>query len=678
MRTHRPAERVVASLAAVAVGLTGLAWSIIEPAPAGAATHASTRTITPVSTAAYGRLMLVLDSSGSMAEPAGDGRTKIQDAKQALRGVIGDLPSGASVGLRVFGASVFSRHDSGACTDTQLAVPPATGNRDALRSAVAAYKPYGETPIPAALRAAAKDLGTEGKRSIVLVSDGESTCSPSPCKVSAEIARSGIDVQIDVVGLSVKGTARNQLRCIAEHGHGTYYDAKNARELSDSLRRSAARAAEPFTAEGTAVRGTPSTSSAPTIGAGAWLDHTPSEGQPRYYLIKRQVPGSTIRAGIASQPGDHAQNLSVDLLTAEDQENCGRGYGYKGGSSWEAKELVLAGAQSTDAPDAPYYDECHRTDGLLLKVTANSTSEPGPATPMQIVVSEEPPVSDTSSLPPKVDDKTDLRWEQMPTTGKVHPTTYGTSFSTAPGLTDGIFRASIAPGEVQLYRVHLDWGQSLQSELRVPPYRRANGLSGMGLIRSTIVSPNRADVAAYIPLDDNGDPIAHTSSIIVSAYNEGIDRTKTAPIRYLNRDHYSSWASPASIAGDYYVMVTLSPDAKGNSYVVPFDLVIKRTGTAGTGKPTYVEGGLHTGPTATPSAEPSDSGDPTPSATPDDSPSTEATSTTARGGSDNDGDQDSRDSGDTMLVAAGAGGLGVLILGGAALILLLRRPPRRR
>ncbi|MEJ7756954.1 MAG: VWA domain-containing protein [Nocardioidaceae bacterium] len=177
--------------------------------------------------------MLVLDSSGSMAEPAGGGGTKIDAAKSALRTLVNDLPDEAEVGLRVFGAEVFSRTDPGSCEDTQQVVEPGTDNRDQLLDAIGDYKPYGETPIPNALREAAADLGDEGPRSIVLVSDGESTCAPDPCKVAAELADQGINLQIDVVGLSVSGNARNQLQCVADKGNGTYYDADDADAIVD-------------------------------------------------------------------------------------------------------------------------------------------------------------------------------------------------------------------------------------------------------------------------------------------------------------------------------------------------------------------------------------------------------------------------------------------------------------
>ena len=116
-----------------------------------------------------GTLMLVLDSSGSMAEPADGGQTKIAAAKQALRTVIDRLPASAPVGLRVYGAEVFAKSEPGACTDSQRVVDINAFNKSELRAAIGQYRPYGETPIGYSLARAAEDLGDEGPRTIVLV-----------------------------------------------------------------------------------------------------------------------------------------------------------------------------------------------------------------------------------------------------------------------------------------------------------------------------------------------------------------------------------------------------------------------------------------------------------------------------------------------------------------------------
>ena len=209
-----------------------------------------------------------------------------------LTDVVRGLPGDAQVGLRVFGATVFSRTDKGACTDSQQVVAPGTDNRDDLLAAVDDYKPYGETPIPYALQQAAQDLGSEGARSIVLVSDGESTCQPNPCTVARDLSRQGIDLQIDVVGLSVSGAARSQLQCIAQAGNGQYYDADDAAEIESRITRVAQRALRPFTLTGSAITG--GTTDDPTpITTGEWLDTL--DTATRSYAFERTTAGTTLR-----------------------------------------------------------------------------------------------------------------------------------------------------------------------------------------------------------------------------------------------------------------------------------------------------------------------------------------------------------------------------------------------
>jgi len=131
MTTGTVTRRLLATGSVLLVAAFALAW---QPVASNADTPGN---------ADPGRMVLVLDSSGSMKERTGAGETKIAAAREALTAVIGSLPDEQAVGLRVYGAEVFSRDDPGACTDSRLVVPVETGNRDRLREAVGRYTPYG-------------------------------------------------------------------------------------------------------------------------------------------------------------------------------------------------------------------------------------------------------------------------------------------------------------------------------------------------------------------------------------------------------------------------------------------------------------------------------------------------------------------------------------------------------
>jgi hypothetical protein len=150
--------------------------------------------------------------------------------------VLGDkqcVPT-AQVGMRVYGGTVFD--GKGACTDSQNVVPVGPVDRKALATQIA------------------KDLGDNGKRSIVLVSDGEATCDPDPCEVAKQLAGSGVDLKIDVVGLRVNAAVERRLQCIARAGNGDYADARDAADLVRGLNRLSVRALRSFVLSGTRSR----------------------------------------------------------------------------------------------------------------------------------------------------------------------------------------------------------------------------------------------------------------------------------------------------------------------------------------------------------------------------------------------------------------------------------------
>ncbi|EEN87701.1 von Willebrand factor type A domain protein [Rhodococcus erythropolis SK121] len=166
-------------------------------------------------------VLFVVDTSGSMAG------SPLAQAKDALRAGIGALSSGQAAGLRSF---------AGDCGNGgQLLVPVATDNRDQLNNATNQLTAGGTTPTPDALRAAAGDLPSTGDRTIILISDGQSTCG-DPCAVATELkTQLGIDFRVHAVGFNAPDVAESELSCIANATGGRYFTATNTTELSDAI-----------------------------------------------------------------------------------------------------------------------------------------------------------------------------------------------------------------------------------------------------------------------------------------------------------------------------------------------------------------------------------------------------------------------------------------------------------
>lgn len=206
-----------------------------------------------------GALLLIMDASGSMNATDSSGRTLLDGAKQALRDVLATLPDGQQVGLRVYGHRVPNTDRANGCQDTELIHPVAPLDRPALQAVIDGYQAVGFTPIGRSLQAAAGDLPPEGRRTIILVSDGEDTCAPpEPCEVADDLTGEGIDLVIHTVGFALgdDDQARSQLECIAEAGNGRFAVVDEAGDLANAIEE-AARGERGFTPTGGTLEGAP-------------------------------------------------------------------------------------------------------------------------------------------------------------------------------------------------------------------------------------------------------------------------------------------------------------------------------------------------------------------------------------------------------------------------------------
>ncbi|MDF8263532.1 vWA domain-containing protein [Luteipulveratus flavus] len=546
-----------------------------------------------------GRLMMLLDSSGSMSAPDATGRPKIESARTALHQVVNGLPSGAQAGMRVFGATVEDKTSPSACTDSQLSVPIGTGNQAVLNQAVDRYKPYGETPMAYAMQQAARDLGTTGKRSMILVSDGEDTCSPDPCQIAQQIADQGIDLKIDVVGFRVSGKAQKDLQCIATVGRGSYYDASNAQDLTASLKTLSTRAFRPFSVSGKPVNGTPIIDGAPVVTPGQWVSKIGENKDERYYQVKH-TPGTTLHVSVAGRPvtrDDSGHTLGV-AVRRTDGDSCFADDS-TWSSDWRTTAMPIGAVARVDANDT----ECGHVENLTIKVTTEGGGRPQQtlgkdAMPFELRVVEERPVTNVPSLPaPSKDDPSpDSDWT-YDLTGT--PTTGGAGFSDAPRITPNTtYSGTLLPGEVQIFKVPVQYGQKLVARANVAPpslqMRSTLGTSGKFLgVRLGLFNPERQSFSGY-------------DSVSLSEYTD--DRqdiaSDTRQVTWRNRESYGS---PSYLGGDYFIAVAAEDVAAGGgpvSFLIRGDV----TGTP-TGQPTYGEPGA-VQPTApdedeTPSPSPS-------------------------------------------------------------------------
>ncbi|MBL0884831.1 vWA domain-containing protein [Myceligenerans indicum] len=185
---------------------------------------------------------LLLDASGSMARPSGEG-TRMDEAKEALRQFVARLPREATVSLRVYGdagdATAEGRHAS--CRSSRVVYDDEADEARFAR-ALDDVEPGGWTPLARAVRTVAHDVPDDATDAIVyLVTDGLETCGGDPVAATRALADGGVEPVVNVIGFQAGNADQEGLRRIADAGGGAYTAAADAAALTRYLDREYAR-----------------------------------------------------------------------------------------------------------------------------------------------------------------------------------------------------------------------------------------------------------------------------------------------------------------------------------------------------------------------------------------------------------------------------------------------------
>ncbi|MHA3703770.1 vWA domain-containing protein [Jatrophihabitans sp. YIM 134969] len=599
--THRRRGwRAVALTAAAFAALGAVFAGPVGPAAAteGSGAPATGETLAPV--------MIVLDASGSMNQTDAPG-SRIDAAKTAVRNLVDGLPTDARVGLTVYGTHTGSSNaeKTAGCKDISQLAAVGRVDKAALTTAVDGIQAKGYTPIGASLQKAAAALPAEGPRSIVLVSDGEDTCSPPPpCDVAQQLKQQGVDLIVHTVGFKVDAAARAQLSCIAQATGGTYSDASDAGSLGTSLETQVTRGLEPYDVTGDVVVGSAGPGGAPELAPGQYQDTLANGGDDygrsgpgKYYAVdlhEGETPYLSATIVPAATPSDSAivsQMLLTATLTAgaADTSGCLIRRDTQSVSALRkflTTSIVVAPGE-VGGPDWP--SGCPTEGTFFFFVTRNfGGADP---LPMEIAYRSEP-AADTAGLPEPATERTS---PPLPTPSQdVQEVTGGSSFNSAVPIEPGrTVSDTIVFGEDRYFKVHLDWGQQLAFRFDT---QKVPGISQLGGVQSRVyaASPVRQEL---------GD--VTVGSAVALPFLGGLAGqlagSTAYPVRWTNRDSNDSLIQPYAIDGDYYLIFSAGYDADGTKTAVPYTLTVDVTGAKEKG-PVY---GASEQPTQGPTDDPS-------------------------------------------------------------------------
>ncbi len=567
------AERLSKLTAGMAAGLIGLTMAAAPAAAQGSSE----------SGAQYAPTMLILDASGSMQRPDPAG-TMMDAAKRAVHAFVETAPVDSKVGLTVYGTGTGSddAEKAAGCRDIRVLRQADTLDRAGLNSAVDSVKPSGWTPMGNALREAAAALPSSGPRSIVLVSDGEDTCSPpEPCEVARELKTQGVDLVMHAIGFGVDAAARAQLTCMARATGGTYTEAADGPALERVLPRVTAAALRNYEAAGTPIAGTAQYNGAPVARPGQYLD-TIGQKETRYYAVDIPDGATAYFSGTISFPRvpdvPSVEDMNVLSLRVygRDGRDCNKYTFEQVTNSSDGAALTVAtafdGATKDRPMDGTSADTCKGGGRYYFAPTWDKVSRGVPERlPIELLVGTESAATDPG--PPATTAPTAF----TEPVGAGTPAVGGGSFNVATELDgSGRYTDTLQTGEFVFYKVELDWGQGLAYRVHYDA-NGGRGVENVSNIQTVLYAPTREEL--------DRDFAAYTGTDAVLPANE--PAFATVPVRYNNRESTVVETRRQAVPGWYYIAVKAGSTAKeGEKRPIPIRLDLTVSGTQETG-PSY-------------------------------------------------------------------------------------------
>jgi Ca-activated chloride channel family protein len=175
-------------------------------------------------------IIFIYDASGSMWGQM-EGKTKMEIAANVLAGALGNLSENQKLGFVAYG-----HRKEGDCRDVEFMVNSDDGSKAEVIQAVNGIKPLGKTPLAFSASLVIDKLrNSKQKATIILITDGIESCDGDICELVKVSKSEGIDFKLHIIGFGLKEEDTRQLRCAAEAGEGSYFNAQNAESLSEIL-----------------------------------------------------------------------------------------------------------------------------------------------------------------------------------------------------------------------------------------------------------------------------------------------------------------------------------------------------------------------------------------------------------------------------------------------------------
>ncbi|QIX27400.1 hypothetical protein ncot_12900 [Nocardioides sp. JQ2195] len=312
------------------------------------------------------------------------------------------------------------------------------------------------------------------------------------------------------------------------------------------------------------------------VEAGLWsftMDR--GESLPRQFAYRRTDGDTSVHVSVTATPGEPGETLKVEAF-AQDGTSCGSDTASAhSDDAWSA-----VGADLEVGPEAFGDRNSPCLTDEVIRFEVGPTTSPRASDsdlPMTIKIVEESPLTNPDQELPEVPEAEPPF--RAPGTGEDRGDVEGSTSFDAPLLESGTWTSTVHEGEQRLYRVHLEWGQTLAAQVDVAAYGESE------LEEMSPFAPD-LEVELYSPMRRDVDSSFDDTTSSGSTGDEALELTSgVGPVRYLNRyDGLNAY-----LPGDYYVSVRAETPYSDRATVdVAFTLTVEVQGDVA-GKPTYVD-----------------------------------------------------------------------------------------
>lgn len=522
---------------------------------------------------------LIMDLSGSMLNDDADG-TRLDAAKRASTELIDSLPDNALLGMLVYGQreSNDEANRERGCQDIEVLSPVQPVDKEGLKSKIAGLQAKGYTPIGNALRKAAEELGPDGERSIILVSDGIDTCAPPPvCEVAKELAGQGLGLTIHTVGFKVDDEARAELECVAQATGGQSMTADDSAQLAEHMKFLTQRSVKGYETTGTPFEFSKTKEDAKWLGAGRYQttlvpEVASDDRTPLYYRIAvpeghNAIVTTKVLPNISADgKGQQDVRATVEEIQNESGGQCqddkSMGSLFGGEASAESWNPTAAAGGFLPWESDRIDSSCDQTKWLVnnnVWVYQSDQKAEFRDTPVKVEVEVqfEPVLKklDAKNLHEGWYSTGGEDSYKKATFGEAKPVSGGANAAQAPEVKSGdTISDSIVPGEQKFYKIPVEWGQRPVVAGRTGNSERDD----VDTIGAIIMNPFQMRV--------------ESGQLSFWRDSDDFNMSTSRPIEYNNRE---KTGGDEANAGYYYVSVRMAnyrSDEQNHGIDQPFEL----------------------------------------------------------------------------------------------------------